>query len=153
MIYGDVKVNWVVEDDANVFAGISNQGYQRIICLDPGEYKGNPNEFETQIIIHNSFQLPPTRKIPDINRACPLLQEMFWRSVENETGMAFVESDEIEELESQFQKPISNLLNELWSDVKKFNLEGIVEDGAGEGCLLIGYSILETCFKWREGNE
>ena len=67
--------------------------------------------------------------------------------------MAFVEFDEIEELESRFQKPISNLLDELWSDVKKFNLEGIVEDGVGEGCLLTGYSILETCFKWREGNE
>ena len=67
--------------------------------------------------------------------------------------MAFVEFDEIEELGSQFQKPISNLLDELWSDVKKFNIEGIVEDGAGEECLLIGYSNLQTCFKWREGNE
>lgn len=143
---------------------ITDGKYMRVEKVFPCEYKEESikmfgmvyeHELEKVYEVLNSLlkRKLPMDSFPLVDDCCDLLRYMFWKCIESDSSMAFLEYDEIPEVEEKYGKKLSQLMSELENDVKKYRIWGAIEHNPLDGCYLIGYRSLQELFKYTEDSK
>ena len=154
--------NWtrILYIDKNKFYDFFMRTYKKTMSLtdfETGKYGRTIEEVALEILLEDisedKFVEYIFNNTPDISEATPFTKFLFNEIINSDNDMIFVGPDDCEYYEDILGRPMKDLIKDLKSDIKKFDISKFtIEMYPNDEDILIIYGDFQTCFKWNRFN-